>query len=62
MALSRRFTVGERWKLELRADFFNIMNHANWNNPTTGITSSTFGEVTAFGTPREIQMAMKLYF
>jgi hypothetical protein len=62
MALSRRFTVGERWKLDLRADFFNIMNHANWNNPTTGISSSTFGEVTAFGSPRLIQMAMKLYF
>jgi hypothetical protein len=62
MALSRRFTVRERWKLELRADFFNIMNHGNWNNPTTTITSSTFGEVTSFSTPRQIQMAMKLYF
>jgi hypothetical protein len=62
MALSRRFTVGERWKLDLRADFFNIMNHANANGPTTGITSSTFGEITGFGSPRLIQMAMKLYF
>ncbi len=62
MALSRRFTVGERWKLDLRADFFNIMNHANANGPTTTITSSTFGEITGFSTPRYIQMAMKLYF
>jgi hypothetical protein len=62
MALSRRFTVGERWKLDLRADFFNIMNHANWNGPTSSITSSTFGEVTGFSSPRLIQMAMKLYF
>jgi hypothetical protein len=49
MSLSRRFTVRERWKYELRADFFNILNHANWNGPTTTITSSTFGEVTFFG-------------
>jgi hypothetical protein len=62
MALSRRFTVGERWKLDLRADFFNILNHANWSSPTTSITSSTFGEVTGFSTPRYIQMALKLYF
>jgi hypothetical protein len=38
------------------------MNHANWNNPATSITSSTFGQVTGFGSPRYIQMAMRLYF
>jgi hypothetical protein len=62
MAVSRRFTVRERWKLEMRADFFNIMNHANWGNPSSSITSSTFGMVTGYGSPRLIQMAMKLYF
>ena len=29
------FPFKERWKLDFRADFFNIMNHGNWNNPTT---------------------------
>jgi hypothetical protein len=62
MALTRRFPIHERWKMDFRADFFNIMNHANWSNPGTSITSSTFGEVTSFGSPRLIQMALKLYF
>jgi hypothetical protein len=62
MALTRRFAVSERWKLDLRADFFNIMNHANWNAPGANITSGTFGEITSFGSPRLIQMALKLYF
>jgi hypothetical protein len=62
MALSRRFNLKERWKLEFRSDFFNILNHANWSNPATSITSSTFGQVTSFGSPRIIQMALKLYF
>jgi len=62
MAVSRQFAFHERFKLELRADFFNIMNHANWNNPTTNITSGTFGEVTSFGAPRIVQMALKMYF
>ena len=62
MALSRRFAVKERWKLEFRADFFNILNHANWNSPGTSNAASTFGEITSFGTPRQIQMALKLYF
>jgi len=60
--LTRRFAVSERWKLDLRADFFNIMNHANWNAPGANITSGTFGEITSFGSPRLIQMALKLYF
>jgi hypothetical protein len=62
MEASRKFNLGERWKLELRADFFNIMNHANWNGPSTAINSATFGQVTAFGSPRLIQMALKAFF
>jgi hypothetical protein len=62
MALSRRFTVGERWKLDLRTDFFNFLNHANWNNPQGNVTSSQFGMITGFSGPRQIQMALKLYF
>ena len=63
MAVSRRFEVKERWKMDIRADFFNILNHANWGNPGTSIASSgTFGQITSFGTPRQIQMAVKLFF
>ncbi len=62
MAVSRGFHFTERWRMDVRADFFNIMNHANWNNPTTNVTSGTFGEVTSFGSPRIVQMALKLYF
>ena len=62
MAVSRNFPFKERYTLHVRADFFNIMNHANWNGPSTGITSSTFGQITSFGGPRLIQMALKLNF
>ncbi len=62
MSVSRRFVFSDRYKLEFRSDFFNIMNHANWGNPATGLTSSTFGQITSFGSPRLIQMDMKLFF
>lgn len=62
MAVVRQFQFTERWKLDARADFFNIMNHANWSNPNAGLTGSTFGLVTGFSGPRIIQMALKLYF
>ena len=62
MSLSRNFHFKERWKLELRGEFFNIMNHANWNGPSAAVNSATFGEITGFGGPRLIQLSTKLYF
>jgi Carboxypeptidase regulatory-like domain len=62
MAVSRQFRFKEHYRTDIRADFFNILNHANWNNPTTSNTSSTFGQVTAFGSPRIIQLALKFLF
>jgi len=65
MALSRIFPIKEHVRLEFRADFFNIMNHANWNAPATALNSTTYGQVTGFesvGGPRLIQVASKLYF
>jgi hypothetical protein len=62
MSASRRFQFNERLKLEYKAEFFNIMNHANWNGPSAGLTSATYGQVTTFGSPRLIQMSLKFYF
>ncbi|HVY95103.1 MAG TPA: TonB-dependent receptor [Bryobacteraceae bacterium] len=62
MSATRRFAFKERYSFELRGDFFNIMNHANWGSPATGLTSSTFGQITSFGDPRLIQLSMKFFF
>jgi len=63
MAVSRPFQLRERWKIEFRADFFNILNHGNPSGLGTTVSNSgTFGQVTSFTAPRIIQMAMKLYF
>ena len=63
MSLSPQFHPREHWRLDVRSDFFNILNHANWRTPgTTVSTSGTFGAVTTFGDPRIVQMAVKLYF
>ena len=62
IALSRQFKFKERYRFDLRADFFNVMNHANWNGPSAAINSSTFGQITSFGGPRLIQLATKFFF
>jgi len=54
--------VGERAKLEFRAEFFNILNHAQFANPETNINSSRFGEITSTYDPRIIQFGLRLTF
>jgi hypothetical protein len=52
----------ERVKLEFRAEAFNILNHAEFNNPSTTITSSLFGQITGTADPRIIQLAARITF
>lgn len=69
-SLSRIFAIRERWRLEARADGFNVINHTNLGTPTLGLSSTTFGRITStqstgpgqLGTNRILQFAMKLYF
>jgi hypothetical protein len=62
VALSREFKMRERYRLQVRGDFFNILNHPNWGTPGLSITGGTFGQITSFSSPRIIQMSMKLFF
>jgi hypothetical protein len=51
-------------KVELRFEFFNAFNHANFANPASSLTNTTtFGKVSStVNDPRQIQMAVKFYF
>ena len=56
------FSITEKVRLQARGEFFNIFNHANLGNPTTTVTSTNFGRITAASSPRIIQLALKLMF
>ncbi len=73
--LSKRFQIMERAGLVIRADAYNVLNHANWRtidttirdvtNPNigpAGTLQNPYGRVNAFGDPREMQVSLKFEF
>jgi hypothetical protein len=56
------FPLGERTKIEFRAEFFNLFNHTNFNNPSTNHASTQFGNISGSSVPRDIQLAAKVIF
>jgi len=48
--------------LEFRAEFFNVFNHAQFENPRGDINGSDFGKITNARDARIGQGALKLSF
>lgn len=64
IALLKNIRFGERTRLQLRAEAFNVFNNVNLFNNTqfADISSTTFGQITSAGAAREMQFAFRLEF
>jgi hypothetical protein len=74
LGLGKRIAISERVRLEFRSEFFNIFNHPQYGLPQATFGLPGFGTVTqtvntttpvspiGAGTPREIQLAVKVVF
>jgi hypothetical protein len=62
-SVAKSFGLGEEKRLEFRADFFNMLNHPNRDNPVSDITAPQFGRVVSFSSsPRIAQLMLKIAF
>lgn len=62
-SIFKRFSLTERYKLQFRADFFNALNHPNFGNPNSNISvPSRVGTIASAGSPRDIQLGLRLSF
>jgi hypothetical protein len=62
VSLMRRIAFSKRVTGEFRLEFFNVLNHANFNDPGTTAGSSSFGRITGAMDPRIGQLSLKVSF
>ena len=60
-SLAKNFQITERFRMQLRADTFNTINHTNLSGLVTAINTSTFGRLTQ-ATARTMQLGARLTF
>ena len=66
LSVTRTFPIRESVRLEFRAEAFNVMNRVRFGTGNTQLQSQSFGVLTGaasqINTPRQMQLAAKLYF
>jgi hypothetical protein len=48
--------------LQFRAEFYNALNNVNFGMPDSGVTDSSFGQITYAQSPRILQFSLKVLF
>src|SRR5262249_25874085 len=60
--VSRLIKFRETKAIEVRSEFFNVLNHPNFGNPSTTLTNARFAAITSASDPRILQFALKFAF
>jgi hypothetical protein len=61
-SIFKNIPLNERFRLQLRGEAFNVLNHANFNAPNTVFGNPNFGRILGARDPRNLQLAAKIIF
>jgi hypothetical protein len=62
LVLQKNITLHERFRLQIRAEFFNALNHSNYNVIDRIFADPAFGAVQTQLDPRQLQFGLKMIF
>ena len=62
LSLMKNMPAGEHMKVQFRVEAFNLFNRTNFDLPDIYVGSPTFGRIQSAGSPRHIQLGLKLLF
>jgi hypothetical protein len=62
LALLKHLGVGPGARLQFRLEAFNLFNRVNYDLPDSFLGSPTFGRILSAGTPRRLQLGLRLLF
>jgi len=66
VSVMRAFPIHESVRIEFRAEAFNLFNRVRFGTGSLSIQNQNFGKLTSstdqLNTPRQLQLALKLYF
>ncbi len=62
VSLLKDTTLSESLTLQFRAEFFNLLDHTNFDLPDIFLGSPSFGRIGSSQSPRRIQFGLKLLF
>jgi hypothetical protein len=63
MSIAKKFKITERTALQFQANFFNLLNRANFAVPVGNLASSSFGSsIATVSNPRVTQLALRFDF
>jgi hypothetical protein len=62
LELARRLHVGERYRMDLRVEAQNLLNHPNYSNVINTLGASDFGAVTNASAMRTVDLVLRVHF
>jgi hypothetical protein len=62
LSIAKMTPITERLAAEFRADFFNLLNNAQFEAPNTNISDPNFGKVQDTANARIVQLAVRITF
>lgn len=62
LGITKKTSITEGIRVELRGEAFNVFNNVNFTSPNSTFTSAQFGKITSALDPRILQIGLKLQF